>query len=685
MTATRAFATIVVLSFLTARGIHAADVPAGAVPEIACPADTMVARKYVVLLANTPAGVQFECRGADETTVFTVAYNDRGRGAEKIARYVLDARTGLPSALEIDGHDTLNVPIRERFTVVHDRGVWSNSVEQGSTSSLAGSFYFPLDGVPAGKAVLARALSRNGGHLALLPTGEARGERVFSMTLNAAGRSTEVSLYAMSGLDFAPTPVWLDGDGRFFGTIDGWTHIVPEGWEPAASQLVKAQGEWQARRSREIVARVARRAENAVAITGTRVFDAETGVTHPGWTVLFEAGRILAVGPDSEVAVPLSAQRIAAAGKTLLPGLWDMHVHLDADDGLLHLAAGVTSVRDLANERSILDDLERRVRAGEALGPRVVRAGFIDGRGPNQGPVQAIASNADEVRGLVRDYAANGYAQVKLYNSFDPSLVPVAAAEAHRHGLRLSGHVSAGMDAEKVVRAGYDEIQHMVSLFWGLIGGVDSTNQRTRMTAAASRGGSVDLRSPGAKALLDLLREHRTVVDPTLVLFESWLTARPGHVDPAFAAVADRLPVQVRRQLFRGGMPAPPGRDVEYRRSFKALQRMLALLHRQGNPIVAGTDAMPGFALHRELELYVEAGLAPASVLRIATLDAARVAGRSHQLGTIAPGKLADLTLVEGDPSRYISDIRKTRLVIKDGVIHDPATLLAEVGVRTGL
>jgi amidohydrolase family protein len=676
-------ALIVLLLFLAAPGVRAADAPPNAARELSCPADTTVAGKYVVLLANAPAGAQFECRRADGSAVYTFAYNDRGHGAAKVAHYVLNG-AGLPSAIEIDGHNHLNVPVRERFAVTGKRAEWSNTVEQGTTSSSTNAFYVALDGVPAGTAVLARALSSNGGRLALLPTGEAHGEQILSMKVEAAGRSMDVFLYAVSGLDFAPTPVWLDAQGRFFGTVDGWLQVILDGWEPAVSRLVKAQEEWEARRSREIVARLAHRPEHAVAITGARVFDAEAGTTRQGWTVLFEVDRILAVGPDSEVQIPAEAERIQAAGKTLLPGLWDMHVHLDGNDGLLHLAAGVTSVRDLANERRILDDIERRVAVGDAVGPRVVRAGFIDGRGPNQGPVQAFADNADEVSELVREYAANGYTQVKLYNSFDPALVPLAAAETHRRGLRLSGHVPANMDAETIVRAGYDEIQHMVSLFWGLIGGVDYTNQRARLAAAADRAGSIDLRSSQAKALLQLLRERRTVVDPTLALFESWLTARPGHVDPAFAAVADRLPVQVRRRLFRGGLPVPSGHDAAYRRSFKALEGMLAALYRQGTPIVAGTDGMPGFLLHRELELYVESGLPPAAVLSMATLGAARVAGRSHLVGVIAPGKLADLALVDGDPSRSISDVRKVRLVVKGGVMHDPAVLLAQVGVRPG-
>ena len=126
----------------------------------------------------------------------------------------------------------------------------------------------------------------------------------------------------------------------------------------------------------------------------------------------------------------------------------------------------------------------------------------------------------------------------------------------------------------------------------------------------------------------------------------------------------------------------PEGKDERYRASAKALLSMVKLLYDAGVPIVAGTDSMAGFALHRELELYVEAGIPPAEVLRIATLGAARVMKRDAELGSITPGKLADLILVDGNPGQNISDIRRVSLVVKDGNIYQPAALYRNIGVR---
>ncbi len=172
------------------------------------------------------------------------------------------------------------------------------------------------------------------------------------------------------------------------------------------------------------------------------------------------------------------------------------------------------------------------------------------------------------------------------------------------------------------------------------------------------------------------------MIDPTLGILENLFTDRPGRVATAFAKVADRLPPQVRRGVMDGGLPVPEGMDARYRDSFGAMKRFLALLVEEGIPIVAGTDATPGFALERELEIYVEAGLPPAKVLQVATFDAARVSGRAEELGAIEPGKLADLVLVDGDPTALISDVRNVRMVVRGGLVYDPAKLCAELGIR---
>lgn len=200
-----------------------------------------------------------------------------------------------------------------------------------------------------------------------------------------------------------------------------------------------------------------------------------------------------------------------------------------------------------------------------------------------------------------------------------------------------------------------------------------------RFTAVGERAAGLDLGSPEVRAFVDLLRSRGTVVDPTLSIFENLLTDRPGQDPVGYRAIAERLPPTVRRGLQSNSLPQA-GSET-YVASYRRILELIALLDRAGVPIVAGTDSLAGFALHRELELYVKAGLSPARVLQIATLGAARVMHRDRELGSIAPGKLADLVIVRGDPTRDISAVRQVETVVKGGVRYSTDALLAAIGV----
>jgi imidazolonepropionase-like amidohydrolase len=183
------------------------------------------------------------------------------------------------------------------------------------------------------------------------------------------------------------------------------------------------------------------------------------------------------------------------------------------------------------------------------------------------------------------------------------------------------------------------------------------------------------------QAFVRLLQEHHTVVDPTVTIFEQMFVARPGTVAPSMAEAADRLPAQIRRGQLSGGLPVPPGMDQRYRDSFQAVLRMLKLLYDAGITIVPGTDDLAGFTLHRELENYVAAGIPAPRVLQMATLGSARVMKHDDLRGSITPGKLADVILVDGDPAGRISDIRRVVTVIKDGTVYDAGALYQALGV----
>ena len=395
---------------------------------------------------------------------------------------------------------------------------------------------------------------------------------------------------------------------------------------------------------------------------------------------MIDGNRIVAMGPTA--APPAGAEVIEAAGKTLIPGLWDMHAHVSPNDGLLNLAAGVTTVRDLANDVDELVARKKRIEEGTEIGTRIVMAGFMDGPGPYQGPTKVLVADEKSGREWIDKYAALGMVQLKLYSSLKPELVAPLAEAAHKKGLRVSGHIPAGLTASDAVKLGYDEIQHANFLVLNFMPDVRETRTPARFTEPARRTGDLDLGSPEVRQFIQLLRDRHVTLDPTLSIFESMFLDRPGVMAVGFRTVADRLPVQVRRSFLAGNLPVPPGMDGKYRASWKKRLAFIQELYLAGIPIEAGTDSMAGFALHRELEIDAEAGIPAPEVLRLATLGAARIMGFEYQLGSVRPGKLADVVLIDGDPSARISDVRKTVITVKDGLVYRPAELYGELGVK---
>ena len=666
----------------------AADAPASvrapiAVPQpIACPTGTRSSREYAFSLMGNRAGYQTVCLQADGTRVVHFAYNDRGRGPALTSKIHLDAKN-VPVAITTDGNDYLKSPVAERFTREAGTAAWQNKVESGTQPVAGAAFYVSQSGSFEELGLLARALrDAPDRKLALLPQGEAGLQQLSQLQISDGESSRQVSLYSIGGLGFQPSSVWLDEDGELFATFDGFSTLVRKGWQVSLTAMRAEQDAQEARRRTAQAQALRRSPSGAVVIEHANLFDSERMTMRPGTTVIFAQQRVVAVGPDGSLPIPAGAERIDAAGRALLPGLWDLHTHPDLDSGPLFLAAGVTSVRDMAAEPD-KPALLRVFDTGAALGPRVVYAGIVDGRGPFQGPTKTLVSDEAEARKAVQAMSAAGFGLVKIYSSMDPKLVPAIADEAHRAGMRVGGHVPAFMTAEQAVLAGYDEIQHMNMVFLNfLYDKVQDTRTPARFTAVAENAANVDPQSARVQAFLRLLKQSHVTLDPTLVVFESLFTDRAGVVGPGTAAVADRMPPLVRRSLLEGGLPVPDGKDASYRQALTQMQRMLMAVRSAGVPFVAGTDALPGFMLARELELYVDAGVPAPEVLRITTLDAARLAGLEGELGSIAPGKLADMILVDGDPSRNVGDVRRLQLVIKDGALFDPDALCRALGIQ---
>ena len=402
-------------------------------------------------------------------------------------------------------------------------------------------------------------------------------------------------------------------------------------------------------------------------IRNARLFDPRDLSVTPGTSVVVSGGRIVRVGPDADVKPSANAEIIDAKGRFLMPGFWDNHQHFSDNDGALDLANGVTSARDMANDT---DDFLQRVARfdnGSELGPRVLKAGIIDGTGEFAGPTKMRVDTAEQAIEDVDWYADHGYAQIKIYSSIKPELVPIIADHAHSRGLRVSGHVPAFMSARQFVEGGADEIQHLNFIVLNfLFPDVKETRNRDRFIKVAEHASEFTPDKPEVRDFINFLKQHHTVLDPTISVFEALFCGDPTAITPGLEAIVPRFPPQVRRAMRSGALEVPPDKQAAYHEAFPAMLRLLKAIHDAGVTIIPGTDALAGYTLHHELELYARAGIPPAEVLRMATWTPALVMGVDKDRGVIAPGKLADMILVDGDPTKNIQDISRITTVIKE-------------------
>ncbi len=636
--------------------------------------------RYTIVSNGRTAGSEVDTY-SDGHIDSTFEFNDRGRGPKIEAHYIV-AADGSPLRTDIIGNDYLKAPVDEHFAVEAGIGHWKSTSENGQAP--APGFYVSNNGPAAESALLVGVLLRaKGAPVKLFPAGEARLERMTEVTVESHGQKMHVTEFAITGLSFEPQTAWLDDDRNFFGIPGKWFAFLREGWEDTNDQLYALDRKSRDERYARLAHELARHPDHPVAVEHVRLFDSEQATAREDQTVVIQGERITAAGPFMSVSIPKDAEIIDGVGKTLVPGLFDMHTHNQASDGIMNIASGVTTVRDMGNDIEELKHLQDQWESGAAIGPHVWKAGFIDGRGPFQAPTGLYADTAEEAQAAVNRYADLGYIQIKIYSSLNPDSVAGIAKTAHARGLRVSGHVPNGMIASQFVEAGADEIQHINFIMLNFLGDkVTDTRTPERFTAVGANAAKLDLQSKEVNDFIALLLQHHTTVDVTLATFEGMFRGRPGKVSPDYAPVLNRLPAQVQRGAYTGGLPVTAENDQLYKDSYQAMLRMTKRMYDAGIPILAGTDTTAGIMLHRELELEVEAGIPPAKALQIATFNAARLLKQEKDLGSITPGKRADFVLVEGNPAEHISDIRRCRLVMKNGVLYKSADLYSAVGIK---
>ena len=585
----------------------------------------------------------------DRGTTVSLTTMLRLDGARVPAHFAIKGRAARVSAIDIE------VTVAGGTADIRDGTTTRRARAPDGFFTMAG--YAP----PSMQMALMRHWASHGrpAEIPLLPRGTARIEPRGRDVISLDGRSVTLDRYSVSGVIWGRETVWCDEQGRLAAlvTVDAeFDHF-----EALRPDLAPALPRFVARAAADGMEALAGAAaaqssppRPIIAIVGGTIVDVTGGPALADGTVLIRDGRIAEVGPASTVIVPSAAAVVDARGKTVVPGLWDMHAHVEQVEwGSIYLAAGVTTVRDCGNELEFITAVRDAIASGRGLGPRLLLAGLIDGDGPGALGV-AQAATPEDGRRWVNRYLDARFDQIKVYSSMTRDVLRAVADEAHRHHLTVTGHVPDGMSAFDAVEAGLDQINHREYV--------------TRL-----------MRQDPRRAI-ELFKAHGTVIDPTLALYELFtrsFTTPIASFEPGILKVAPELATPL------AGFGLPPAAAEAQRVVGAEASAAIGALHRAGIPIVAGTDqAVPGHSLHREIELYVNAGFTPLEALQAATIVPAKAMKREGDAGTLEVGKRGDVLVLDGDPLVDIRNTRRVHRVVANGRIYDPAALWRSVGFQ---
>jgi imidazolonepropionase-like amidohydrolase len=588
---------------------------------------------------------------------------------------------GMPSEVVIRGV-TPSGDAAETFGIANGTASWVSPVDKGSAAYGAPTYYLAQGGPFLSTAPeVDRLLATGRTGLALLPSGKATFDKVTSLTVDGPQGRKQVDLILLRGTSQSPQPVWVEGR-KFFGTLQGLA-LLPAGYEANLATMQKAQDAAIAAlapaTAKKFLTADARR---PVLFRNVKLYDADNERFLEGQNVFVSDGKIQMVG-TMMAKLPADTRVIDGTGKTLVPGLWDSHMHVSDDFATVsELALGVTSCRNPGGPIELEVSQRERRNAGTLLAPECFDSVIVDQKGPLVAQGSEAVSSLDETLAAVRKIKANNLTAVKFYTSMNPAWIPPAAKLAHELGLHVHGHIPAGMRTLDAINAGYDEITHIYFATMQAMPDevVAKSNTTMRLLGPGKYFKDVDLDAEPTKTVIRTMAEKKIVLDPTLVVVEGVLLANAGTVAPAYAPYVGTLPAATERGFKSGPIPYLPGMTREdAEKSVHHMQEYVAKLRRAGVPIVAGTDGF-GMELVRELELYVGGGMTTAQALATATIAAARNVKADNRTGSIKVGKEADLLLVDGDPEKNIGDLRHVDQVMSDGVLMDGDALRKEAG-----
>lgn len=511
------------------------------------------------------------------------------------------------------------------------------------------------------------------GTLRTLPSGEVSINYRGKDTIESDGNQVQLDRYSISGVIWGRESLWFDSSKKLIATVcvdAEFDHFeaIREGYEKSLSVFVAKAAEDGMAVLTGMASRLGTARKGPVAFVGATLIDGTGAAPLADSVVVIDRDRITAVGLRSKIHIPKGATIIDAKGKTLLPGLWDMHAHYEQVEwGPIYLAAGVTTARDVGNEFEFIKAVRDAINTGKGLGPHLLLAGIVDGDSPMAlGVIRA--NNAEEARAVVTRYKNAGFDQIKIYSSVKPAVLKAICEEAHKQQMTVTGHIPNGMNAIQGIEAGMDMINHIQYL------------SPVFMAKDQKRGTPINFDSPEAQKTMQFFKTHNTVIDPTMALMELILHTTDVPVatfEPGITKVAPELAGPL------NNTGQPPAAAPQAKATYDVWMSTISAMHRAGIPIIAGTDqAVPGYSLHREIELYVKAGFTPMEAIQAATIVPARIMHVDKEVGTVEMGKRADLILVEGNPIESISALRNVKWIVAAGRLYNAPDLWKSVGFK---
>jgi imidazolonepropionase-like amidohydrolase len=610
-------------------------------------------------------------------------FTDRSTAVPLTAAFS-SANDWTPRSFEIKGKNSRETDIDEAVEVqsekirLRDRDKWTEAARPPQFFTIAG--YAPS----TMQMLMVRYWATHGSppQLATLPRGQVKIEPRGTDAVGIDGKEQKFDRFTIEGLIWGRETLWFDANRNLVAAVTTdaeFDHFeaICEGYESGLGTFVGLAGSDGMAALAEISKGISGSRAEKIALVGGTLIDGTGRDPVPDSVVVIEKGRIVEAGPKSRVKIPSGAQKVDARGKTILPGLWDMHAHFEQVEwGPIYLAAGATTVRDCGNEFEFITAVRDAVASGHGLGPRLLLAGIVDGTGPSAIGVERV-DTPEQAKMWTDKYHDAGFQQMKIYSSVKLEEVKDVAEEAHRLGMTVTGHVPIGLNAYQTIEAGQDQINHIPYIVDIMVPTLPADASRLDHANGAA---NLDLNSRAAQKAIAFLVQHGTVVDPTLALFEffSASTAKPAaSIEPGVLKVAPELQVIL-------ADVGPPSPQAEIREKVFAKElAVVGALHKAGVPIVAGTDqTVPGHSLHREIELYVQAGFTPMEAIQAATIVPARVMGLDKEIGTVESGKRADVIILDGNPLESIRNIRKVEFVITNGIMYNCAELWRSVGFQ---